>query len=328
MSVKSPGSCDFCQFLRKATYRPILAVEAYYYFFPLEEVSRQDHFAVRTNTLFSRCIDRERHQGVLLMKPAVIALGIGAAALGGYVYFTYLETPSVAVDQAVATPVVDTSVVQDAAAAVEDATETAVEAASEAVETAVETASDAVDATAEAVGETVEAAVDETQEAATQAVEAATEAAGAVADSVTETATDAVETATDAVETATDAVTGTVAGAADEAVTDVATEATESATDVGAAVAEQTDAVTSSAAEVASEAATDVVDGAATTAMDAAAGLLTADGFDLDQVVDLISGSSLADSQKMVLSTAVTQAKDNPALLGVALDQVKSALGL
>jgi len=71
-----------------------------------------------------------------------------------------------------------------------------------------------------------------------------------------------------------------------------------------------------------------VTSGAAEVAGDAAAGLLTADGFDLDQVVELISGSSLADTQKLMLTTAVKQAKDNPELLTVALDQVKTALGL
>jgi len=188
------------------------------------------------------------------MKPAVIALGIGAAVIGGYVYYTKMEIPTEAAEQenTAAAP----SVLEQATEAAEGAATAAADAVNDVVETATESAEQAADA-------------------ATDAVEATTEAVG-----------DAVEGAADA--------------------------AQEAATEAGA-----------EAAAVAEEAAS-----AATSAMDAAAGLLTADGFDFDKVVEMISGSSLDESKKMMLTTAVTQAKDNPELLNAALEQVKSALGM
>ena len=210
------------------------------------------------------------------MKPGVIALAVGVAAVGGYVYYSNMEATKAAVDQEAAM----------AAEVVEDAAETAVEAASD--------------------------AVDNVSEAASEAVEAAGEVASEAADVATEVATD-VETG---VEEAVDAVTDTI------------TEVTES----GAEVADQadaaaTDAATDAASDAVSEAA-EATENVAATAMEAAAGLLTADGFDLDNVVDLISGSSLDETKKLALTTAVTQAKDNPELLNAVLGQVKSALGL
>jgi len=195
------------------------------------------------------------------MKPAVIALGIGAAVIGGYVYYTKMEIPTEAAEQentAAAPSVLEqaTEAAEGAATAAADAVNDVVETATESAEQAADAATDAVEATTEAVGDAVEGAADAAQEAATEAVEAATEAGA-------------------------------------------------------------------EAAAVAEEAAS-----AATSAMDAAAGLLTADGFDFDKVVEMISGSSLDESKKMMLTTAVTQAKDNPELLNAALEQVKSALGM
>jgi hypothetical protein len=83
-----------------------------------------------------------------------------------------------------------------------------------------------------------------------------------------------------------------------------------------------TEAVTETVAEAATEAAVESVADASV------ADLLTTDGFDLDKVTDLISGSDLDTLKKTALTEGVKAAMNNPELLQAALDQVKSALGM
>ena len=81
--------------------------------------------------------------------------------------------------------------------------------------------------------------------------------------------------------------------------------------------------MTEGATEAVSESAAAVVDLAKAALPEA----LTADGFDLDKVVELIDTSALDPLKKTMLISAVTQASENPELLQAALDQVKGALG-
>ena len=57
------------------------------------------------------------------------------------------------------------------------------------------------------------------------------------------------------------------------------------------------------------------------------ADLLTADGFDADKVIEMISNSDQSAVQQTVLSGAVNAIKDNPALLEATLTRLKEALG-
>ena len=57
------------------------------------------------------------------------------------------------------------------------------------------------------------------------------------------------------------------------------------------------------------------------------ADLLTAEGFDADKVMEMITNSDLSDVQKTVLSGAVNAIKDNPALLEATLTRLQEALG-
>jgi hypothetical protein len=57
------------------------------------------------------------------------------------------------------------------------------------------------------------------------------------------------------------------------------------------------------------------------------ADLLTADGFDADKMIEMISNSDLSAVQQTVLSGAVNAIKDNPALLEATLTRLKEALG-
>ena len=56
------------------------------------------------------------------------------------------------------------------------------------------------------------------------------------------------------------------------------------------------------------------------------ADLLTADGFDADKMIEMISNSDLSAVQQTVLSGAVNAIKDNPALLEATLTRLKEAL--
>ena len=56
--------------------------------------------------------------------------------------------------------------------------------------------------------------------------------------------------------------------------------------------------------------------------------LLTTEGFDATKVGEMIDGSSLDDATKTALKAAADAAANNPALLQIALDQIKAALGM
>ena len=68
----------------------------------------------------------------------------------------------------------------------------------------------------------------------------------------------------------------------------------------------------------------DVVEDATTPVAD----LLTVDGFDADQVMELLDDSDVSTLEKTTLGAALDAAKDNPELLATVLEQLKAALGL
>ncbi len=105
-----------------------------------------------------------------------------------------------------------------------------------------------------------------------------------------------------------------------------ATAAAEEAAAAANAAAEEAAAAAAAAATAAAEvvAAAAAEEAAAETGM---ADLLTADGFDADKVIEMISNSDLSAVQQTVLSGAVNAIKDNPALLEATLTRLKEALG-
>lgn len=109
--------------------------------------------------------------------------------------------------------------------------------------------------------------------------------------------------------------------AADKAAADKAA-ADKAAADKAAADKAAADA----AAQAAADAAAKAVAGAA--GVDPAS-LLSASTFDADKLTTFVQGSDkLSAVQKTTLSAALKAAKDNPALVGAAIQQIKSALGL
>ena len=130
------------------------------------------------------------------------------------------------------------------------------------------------------------------------------------------------------------AVTGATAAAAQEAAGIAAEEAaaaTAAAEEAAASAAAEEAAASAAAEEAAATAAAE--EAAATAAAEEAAAetgmadLLTADGFDADKVIEMISNSDLSAVQQTVLSGAVNAIKDNPALLEATLTRLKEALG-
>ncbi|MDE0984873.1 MAG: hypothetical protein OSA52_09500 [Yoonia sp.] len=130
------------------------------------------------------------------------------------------------------------------------------------------------------------------------------------------------------------AVTGATAAAEEAAA--AATAAAEEAAAAATAAAEEAAAATAAAAEEAAATAAAEVAAAEVAAEEAAAtaaaetgmaDLLTADGFDADKVIEMISNSDLSAVQQTVLSGAVNAIKDNPALLEATLTRLKEALG-
>ncbi|MEJ6745501.1 MAG: hypothetical protein QNK98_01825 [Yoonia sp.] len=105
-----------------------------------------------------------------------------------------------------------------------------------------------------------------------------------------------------------------------------ATAAAEEAAAAANAAAEEAAAAAAAAATAAAEvvAAAAAEEAAAETGM---ADLLTADGFDADKMIEMISNSDLSAVQQTVLSGAVNAIKDNPALLEATLTRLKEALG-
>ena len=56
--------------------------------------------------------------------------------------------------------------------------------------------------------------------------------------------------------------------------------------------------------------------------------LLTAEGFDAEQIVTAIESSELGQVQKTALTAAVNQAAENPELVEATLTRLKEALGV
>ena len=56
--------------------------------------------------------------------------------------------------------------------------------------------------------------------------------------------------------------------------------------------------------------------------------LLTVDGFDFDQVIELIDASDIGVIQKGALKAGIEGARNNPDQLSTLLEQVRQALGL
>ncbi|WP_282094478.1 hypothetical protein [Epibacterium ulvae] len=169
-------------------------------------------------------------------------------------------------------------------------TATPEEVVAEPVEESVETAEEptVVETIEEAAEDVVDGAVEEITEQVENGLEALSEGSATVSEIVEETHETVTETLQDTVEQAA------------EAVTDTAQETIEEATE---------------ALGVGSVAET-------------VANVLTPEGFDADKILEMINASDLGALQKTALNTAVTQARDNPELVQIALDQVKAALGL
>ena len=112
----------------------------------------------------------------------------------------------------------------------------------------------------------------------------------------------------------------TAASNADTATETDAATATDTTTETDTATA----ADTATETETAPEAAEAAQDTAEPNMLDA----LTPEGFNLDTVLEMISGSDVNEIQKTMLRGAIEQAKDNPELLSEALKLVKETLGL
>ena len=54
---------------------------------------------------------------------------------------------------------------------------------------------------------------------------------------------------------------------------------------------------------------------------------LTVAGFDLEKVTDMIDNSELPATQKLLLSSALQKAQDDPEVLQATLVQLRNALG-
>ena len=106
-----------------------------------------------------------------------------------------------------------------------------------------------------------------------------------------------------------------------------ATAAAEEAAAAANAAAEEAAAAAAAAATAASEEAAATAAAEEAAAETGMADLLTADGFDADKVIEMISNSDLSAVQQTVLSGAVNAIKDNPALLEATLTRLKEALG-
>lgn len=129
-----------------------------------------------------------------------------------------------------------------------------------------------------------------------------------VVDAVTQAGEDAVEAAEQAVDEAAQAITDTAQDAVDTA--------TQAVEDAAAVADDAATGVTETVTETVEQVATDLEQ------------LLTVDGFDFDQVKEVIEGSDLSNTQKMLLTQAVQAAQDSPELLDAALQQLREALNL
>ncbi len=120
------------------------------------------------------------------------------------------------------------------------------------------------------------------------------------------------------------------ADATGEAV-EAATEAADVAVDDAAVTTQEGVDTAPEATEQATQAATGAVEGATeeatNTATDTATDVLSVDGFNLEQVTEMIDGSGLDGLRKETLKGALKNAAGNPELLQSVLDMVKDSLG-
>lgn len=147
------------------------------------------------------------------------------------------------------------------------------------------------------------------------------------------------QAAQEAAEAAAAAAADQAAAAAAEAELEAAAAAAEIAAEYEAATvaAEEAAAANEAAAAATAEAAVSSpsaeIDPTAVAEADAMSpeeitNLLSTDGFDADKVMELIAESdALSEVQKTAMTTALTAAKDNPALLQSVLDQIKGMMG-
>ncbi|WP_293573476.1 hypothetical protein [Phaeobacter sp.] len=257
------------------------------------------------------------------MKPVVIGLGIGALALGGYVYMSGLpqgEAPGVTVveeEEEIITPApvnatsgIEEGPVEDSAAASETPAPTGTTEAADAEEAANQGADDVTASTLSSAAEQViENAAEQATQAAERAAEQATEetrsALQSLADGLEEAASQAVEEAGEQL----------VDQTAEQTVEQTAEQASEQAGGDSTATDDATAAATAT-------------EDTATEGTAAAAELLTLEGFDFAKVVALIEASDLDAAQKTVLLTTLDQTRNNPALLEQILTRTAEALGL
>ncbi|TNJ42817.1 hypothetical protein FGE21_10830 [Phaeobacter sp. B1627] len=153
----------------------------------------------------------------------------------------------------------------------------------------------------------VEEAVTEAEDAVTEAEEVLQDAGDAAAEALEDAVEDIEEQAT-----ALGAEASSAVESAQEGLSDALSDAVSDALPEGD---------TSASASVEAEA------GVAADGADTAASFLTADGFNYDKVIEMIDGSDLDPLKKVAVKSAITQARDNPELLKVALEQARSALG-
>ncbi|MGB2202947.1 MAG: translation initiation factor 3, partial [Pseudooceanicola atlanticus] len=140
----------------------------------------------------------------------------------------------------------------------------------------------------------------------------------------------AVEATAEATAEVADQAAETTAEAAEEVATETAA-ATEEAADAAADTAETAAAETADATDAAAtETSAEVEALAEETGMTVASitELLTVDGFDFDQVIELIDASDIGVIQKGALKAGIEGARNNPDQLSTLLEQVRQALGL
>ncbi len=186
---------------------------------------------------------------------------------------------------------------------------TAEEAAVATEEAADETADVAEDAAA-----TTEATIEETAEDAEAGLDNAADGAESLAEDAAEEAGDAVDATTEAA--------GDAADVAAETASDTADAIAETADDAADEVKEEWTATDAATAETSTDTTTDVTE--ATPPEE----LLTVEGFDEEQVSELIENAEIDAEQKLSLQSALERAQGDEGLLRETLDRIRDALGM
>lgn len=298
---------------------------------------------------------RQETRRRMTMKPIVVALGVGALALGGYVYVSSQQADDITaapeqVNEAPAEIVAqeplatdDTTITQELEQTLNNAADAAADAGAEVQEQAEALA----DNVADAVNDAVAGAVSSANDAAAAVAESVENTASGIAEGVSNSANLAETTLSDQAEAAQDSANALseelAEGASDAA--NAATAEAGAAVDAGAgAVAEGIEAA-GEAVTGAADTAADALSEGAETASDAASAaaadtpvaelsdadkktLLSPEGFDYDKVAEMIDASALDAGQKALLTTTLDQVRNNPALLEQTLTRIQEALGL